>query len=155
MEMAKEPKKIDDLFHDALMKDICSAKKKTVAGTGPREPAGAGLLPHRREAAGQVLCGDRRRHRRGCRHHGGVRGVAGPACLLAAAQTVEHYEISRNGTLRTGGELGLDEAVTLLDTTLKEEKATDVALNELAEAAVNQEAEEIAARVRLRDHPYP
>jgi Domain of unknown function (DUF892) len=42
--------------------------------------------------------------------------------LLAAAQAVEHYEISRYGTLRTWArELGLSEAVRQLETTLKEE----------------------------------
>jgi ferritin-like metal-binding protein YciE len=39
------------------------------------------------------------------------------------------------------GELGLDEAVDLLEATLAEEKATDASLTELAEAAVNQRAE--------------
>ena len=64
------------------------------------------------------------------------------AGLLSAAQAVEHYEISRYGTLKTwAAELGLDEAVRLLDATLAEEKATDEALTELAEAAVNQQAE--------------
>jgi ferritin-like metal-binding protein YciE len=64
------------------------------------------------------------------------------AGLLSAAQSVEHYEISRYGTLKTwAGELGLDQAVRLLDATLAEEKATDEALTELAEAAVNQRAE--------------
>ena len=64
------------------------------------------------------------------------------AGLLAAAQAVEHYEISRYGTLRTwASELGLTEAVNLLDLTLGEEKATDAALTELAESAVNIAAE--------------
>ena len=64
------------------------------------------------------------------------------AGLLAAAQAVEHYEISRYGTLRTwAGELGLDAAVPLLQETLKEEEATDRALTKIAETAVNQEAE--------------
>jgi ferritin-like metal-binding protein YciE len=64
------------------------------------------------------------------------------AGLLAAAQSVEHYEISRYGTLRTwAGELGLDRAVRLLEQTLEEEKATDQALTELAESVVNMEAE--------------
>ncbi|TGT49622.1 ferritin-like domain-containing protein, partial [Mesorhizobium sp. M00.F.Ca.ET.170.01.1.1] len=64
------------------------------------------------------------------------------AGLLAAAQAVEHYEISRYGTLRTWAqELGLTEAVTLLDKTLNEEKETDAALTELAESAVNVAAE--------------
>jgi ferritin-like metal-binding protein YciE len=64
------------------------------------------------------------------------------AGLLAAAQAVEHYEISRYGTLRTwANELGYKDAVKLLDATLKEEKATDSALSQLAEAEVNQHAE--------------
>ena len=64
------------------------------------------------------------------------------AGLLAAAQAVEHYEISRYGTLKTwAGELGLDEAVQLLEETLAEEKATDEALTVLAETAVNQRAD--------------
>jgi ferritin-like metal-binding protein YciE len=66
--------------------------------------------------------------------------------LLAAAQAVEHYEISRYGTLRTWAqELGLSQAAGLLETTLNEEKATDEALTELAEVCVNQEAQAEAA----------
>ena len=46
--------------------------------------------------------------------------------LLAAAQAVEHYEMSRYGTLRTWAkELGLENAAGLLDATLKEEKNAD------------------------------
>src|SRR5690348_8142548 len=68
------------------------------------------------------------------------------AGLLAAAQAVEHYEISRYGTLRTWAEeLGLDDAVKLLQETLDEEEATDAALTELAEAVVNQEGQAEAA----------
>jgi ferritin-like metal-binding protein YciE len=64
------------------------------------------------------------------------------AGLIAAAQAVEHYEISRYGTLKTwANELGLDEAVKLLDATLAEEKKTDQALTELAKSTVNQHAE--------------
>jgi ferritin-like metal-binding protein YciE len=64
------------------------------------------------------------------------------AGLLAAAQAVEHYEISRYGTLRTWAtELGYKDAVKLLDATLKEEKNTDAALSQLAEAEVNRHAE--------------
>jgi ferritin-like metal-binding protein YciE len=64
------------------------------------------------------------------------------AGLLAAAQAVEHYEISRYGTLRTwASELGLDQAVTLLDATLTEEKNTDQALSKLAESEVNHHAQ--------------
>ena len=64
------------------------------------------------------------------------------AGLLAAAQAVEHYEISRYGTLKTWAqELGLEEAVELLATTLAEEKKTDEVLTEIAESSVNQHAE--------------
>jgi ferritin-like metal-binding protein YciE len=64
------------------------------------------------------------------------------AGLLAAAQAVEHYEISRYGTLRTWAtELGYKDAVKLLDATLKEEKATDTALSQIAESEVNEHAE--------------
>ena len=64
------------------------------------------------------------------------------AGLLAAAQAVEHYEISRYGTMRTwADELGLKDAVALLETTLKEEKATDEALTGIAVSVVNQQAE--------------
>jgi ferritin-like metal-binding protein YciE len=64
------------------------------------------------------------------------------AGLLAAAQAVEHYEISRYGTLIAWAEeLGLGQAVPLLQETLEEEKATDQALTKIAESAINQEAE--------------
>ena len=64
------------------------------------------------------------------------------AGLLAAAQAVEHYEISRYGTLRTWAEeLGHPDAASLLQETLDEEEATDQALTKIAKTAVNQEAE--------------
>jgi ferritin-like metal-binding protein YciE len=60
------------------------------------------------------------------------------AGILAAAQAVEHYEISRYGTLKQWAQqLGMKDAVRLLDETLQEEKNTDQALTSLAEAAVN------------------
>ncbi|QUS42374.1 ferritin-like domain-containing protein [Tardiphaga alba] len=61
--------------------------------------------------------------------------------LLAAAQAVEHYEISRYGTLKTwAATLGHKEAVKLIDQTLAEEKKTDDALSKLAISAVNSQA---------------
>lgn len=63
------------------------------------------------------------------------------AGLLAAAQAVEHYEISRYGTLKSwAGKLGIKDAVRLLDQTLSEEKKTDDALTKLAGTEVNAEA---------------
>ena len=63
------------------------------------------------------------------------------ADLLAAAQAVEHYEMSRYATLKTwAGQLGLKDAVSLLDETLQEQRKTDALLSSLAESSVNQEA---------------
>jgi ferritin-like metal-binding protein YciE len=60
------------------------------------------------------------------------------AGLLAAAQAVEHYEISRYGTLKQWAkQLGMKDAVRLLDETLQQEKKTDVALTSLADSAIN------------------
>lgn len=64
------------------------------------------------------------------------------AALLAVAQAVEHYEMSRYGTLKTwAGELGIERAVKLLDATLQEEKKTDAALTQLAVTVINHVAE--------------
>jgi ferritin-like metal-binding protein YciE len=66
------------------------------------------------------------------------------AGLLAAAQAVEHYEMSRYGSLKTWAkELGLKEAVGLLDKTLSEEKNTDATLTKIATSNVNQHAEAV------------
>lgn len=63
------------------------------------------------------------------------------AGLLASAQAVEHYEISRYGTLKTWAEeLGMTKAVDLIEQTLEEEKATDKSLSSLAESSVNDHA---------------
>lgn len=60
------------------------------------------------------------------------------AGMLAAAQAVEHYEISRYGTLKQWAQqLGMKDAVRLLDETLQQEKKTDQALTSLADAEVN------------------
>src|SRR6201986_364788 len=54
------------------------------------------------------------------------------AGMLAAAQAVEHYEISRYGTLKNWAQqLGMKDAVRLLDETLQEEKKTDESLTML------------------------
>ncbi|WOH46883.1 ferritin-like domain-containing protein [Bradyrhizobium sp. sBnM-33] len=63
------------------------------------------------------------------------------AGLLAAAQAVEHYEISRYGTLKAwAAKLNNPQAVKLIDQTLAEEKKTDETLTKIAETAVNYEA---------------
>ena len=61
------------------------------------------------------------------------------AGLLAGAQAVEHYEISRYGTLKTwASQLGLRDVAELLDKTLQEEKKTDDLLSQLAKQAINR-----------------
>ena len=68
------------------------------------------------------------------------------AGLLAAAQAVEHYEITRYGTLRRWANvLGLTDAAALLEETLNEESQTDEDLTTIADAAVNAEAMEKTA----------
>ena len=63
------------------------------------------------------------------------------AGLIAGAQAVEHYEMSRYGTMIAWAEqLGHSRAVPLLKATLKEEKAADEKLNQIAMSAVNREA---------------
>ena len=68
-------------------------------------------------------------------------GVMRDAAIISGAQKIEHYEIASYGTLRTFAQtIGLHEAVTLLETTLNEEKNADEKLTEVAEAAINMEA---------------
>jgi ferritin-like metal-binding protein YciE len=63
------------------------------------------------------------------------------AALIAAAQRVEHYEISVYGTLRAYADtLGLRQQAALLQVSLDEERAADRKLTELAEHAINVEA---------------
>ena len=63
------------------------------------------------------------------------------AAMLAAAQAVEHYEITRYGTLvALARQLGRDDCAGVLSESLEEEKAADRRLTEVAERAVNQRA---------------
>jgi ferritin-like metal-binding protein YciE len=63
------------------------------------------------------------------------------AGMLAGAQAVEHYEISKYGTLIAWAEeLGMSEAIPLLKQTLQEEKNADRLLSRLAEGKLNREA---------------
>jgi len=163
--MAKEPKKLDDLFHDTL-KDIYYAEKKILtalpkmAKAARAEELKAAFEKHRTETEGQVERLEQVFELIGKKAQGktcdAIVGIVeegqevmkeykgSPALdpgLLAAAQAVEHYEISRYGTLKTwAGELGLHEAVSLLDATLQEEKNTDATLTKIAETVVNQQA---------------
>jgi ferritin-like metal-binding protein YciE len=164
--MAKEPKKLDELFHDTL-KDIYFAEKKILATLPKMAKAAqsnelrAAFEKHRGETEGQVerleqvfAIIERKPQGKTCAAIVGITdegaeimeeykgSPALDAGLLAAAQAVEHYEISRYGTLKAWAqELGLDDAAELLQETLDEEEATDEALTEIAKSAINQQAE--------------
>jgi ferritin-like metal-binding protein YciE len=164
--MAKEPKKLDELFHDTL-KDIYFAEKKILstlpkmAKAAQNEELKAAFEKHRGETEGQVerleqvfTMIEKKPQGKTCAAIVGITdegaeimkeykgSPALDAGLLAAAQAVEHYEISRYGTLKAWAEeLGLDDAAELLQETLEEEEATDEALTEIAKSAINQQAE--------------
>jgi ferritin-like metal-binding protein YciE len=165
--MAREPKRLSDLFHNTL-KDIYYAENKILktlpkmAKAAQSPDLKAAFTKHERETQGQVTRLDKvfkiiGKPARGktCDAINGItdegaeimkefKGApALDAGLLASAQAVEHYEISRYGTLRTWAEeLGFDDAAQLLEATLEEEKNTDKALTALAKSVVNAEAEE-------------
>ncbi len=97
-----------------------------IAPRGKRCPAIDGLA----EEAGEIM-------------HEANDDTVRDAGMLAAAQAVEHYEISRYGTLAAWADkLGMSEAAELLRTTLQEEKDTDAKLSELALSEINVEADE-------------
>lgn len=164
--MAKKPKLLSDLFHDTL-KDVYFAENRILkvlpkmAKAAQSKDLKAAFLKHEKETRGQVkrleqvfrIMG-KKPQAKTCEAIMGItkegaeimtdyKGMpALDAGLTAAAQAVEHYEISRYGTLRTWAEeLGMSDAAALLEATLKEEKATDIALTGLAKAVVNVEAE--------------
>jgi ferritin-like metal-binding protein YciE len=65
------------------------------------------------------------------------------ACLVAAGQRAEHYEMAAYGTLVAWAEaMGHDDAANLLRATLDEEKAADEKLTSIAEGGVNEQASE-------------
>ncbi len=67
------------------------------------------------------------------------------ACLIAAGQRAEHYEMAAYGTLVAWARaMGHTEAAELLEETLEEEKAADKKLTSLAEGGINQEAADAA-----------
>jgi ferritin-like metal-binding protein YciE len=167
--MSKE-KMLKDLFHDTL-KDIYFAEKKILSALPKMAKAAqspdlkAAFEKHQAETDGQVerleqvfaSIGEAPKGKT-CDAIMGIldegkeimdeyKGMpALDAGLLAAAQAVEHYEISRYGTLKCwASELGYKDAVKLLDATLKEEKNTDASLSKLAEGEVNIHAQQAEA----------
>ena len=67
------------------------------------------------------------------------------ACLIAAGQRAEHYEMAAYGTLVAWARaMGHDDAAELLEQNLDEEKAADEKLSSLAEGGINQSAADVA-----------
>lgn len=162
--MATE-KSLEDLFVDTL-KDIYYAEKQILkalpkmAKAAQSEELRAGFEEHQMQTEGQVerlekvfeMLGKPARGKT-CEAILGIieegksimdefKGTdALDAGLVSAAQAVEHYEIARYGTLRTWAEqLGMSDAVRLLDETLEEEIMTDKKLTQVAESRVNLKA---------------
>lgn len=159
-------KTLDNLFYDTL-KDIYYAEKKIVKSL-PKMARGAqsselkaAFEKHRDETEGQIerlqqvfdIIGKRAMGKT-CEAIDGILAEgeeileeykdtpALDAGLIASAQAVEHYEITRYGTLKRWATLlGFDEAARLLDQTLQEESATDESLTALADAAANAKAQ--------------
>jgi ferritin-like metal-binding protein YciE len=159
-------KTLNELFHDTL-KDIYFAERKILAALPKLAKAArsqglrAAFEHHEKETKGHVtrleqvfgaigqaprgktcdaILGILEEGQEVMKDYKGMPAL--DAGLLAAAQAVEHYEMARYGTLRTwASELGLTEAVSLLDATLAEEKKADETLTRLAKDGVNQHAE--------------
>lgn len=160
--MTTKDKGLNDLFHDTL-KDIYYAEKQILkalpkmAKAAHSDKLRAAFEKHHGETEGQVErleqifeLIDKPARGKTCDAIQGIleegkevmdeyKGTGAlDAGMLAAAQAVEHYEISRYGTLKQWAQqLGMKDAVRLLDQTLQEEKKTDESLTSLAEAAVN------------------
>jgi ferritin-like metal-binding protein YciE len=164
--MPKQPKQLEELFHEGL-KDIYFAEKKILvalpkmAKAAQLDKAKAAFEKHRAETESHVerleqifKIIDKEPHGKQCPAIIGIveegqeimedyeGSPALDAGLIGAAQAVEHYEMARYGTLKAwAAELGLQDAVKLLDTTLAEESKTDKLLSELAEASANSRAQ--------------
>jgi ferritin-like metal-binding protein YciE len=164
MKVAKE-KTLDDLFHDTL-KDIYYAERKILKALPKMKRAAqsadlkAAFDKHQQETEGQVERLQQIFEMLGKRAQGktcdAIEGIiaegeeimdefkdsaALDAGLISAAQAVEHYEITRYGTLkRWASELGMADAAKLLDATLQEESKTDSNLTKLADASANDRA---------------
>ena len=78
------------------------------------------------------------------------------ACLIAAGQRAEHYEMAAYGTLVAWARvMGHTEAADLLQETLDEEKAADEKLSTIAEAGINQDAADAAHPEEDADEDAP
>ena len=163
--MPAKQKELNDLFLDTL-KDVFHAEKQILralpkmARAVNSDELRQALETHKEETQGQVerleqvfeIIG-KRASGKPCEAMQGLiaegqeimeeykESEALDAGLLSSQQAIEHYEISRYGTLRTWAQqLGMNDAAELLEQTLEEEKKTDALLTELAESMVNQQA---------------
>jgi ferritin-like metal-binding protein YciE len=76
------------------------------------------------------------------------------ACLIAAGQRAEHYEMAAYGSMVAWARaMGHDDAADLLQQTLDEEKAADEKLTSLAESGINRQAAEAAHAAEDEDVP--
>lgn len=163
-------KMLQDLFYDTL-KDIYYAERQILkalpkmARSAQSEKLRQAFEMHREQTEGQVerlqqvfeIIGKRAQGKT-CEAIQGIiaegeeimeefkGSPALDAGLISSAQAVEHYEITRYGTLAAWArQLGYKDAVKLLEQTLKEESDTDTSLSTLAETALNAAAERKAA----------
>ena len=163
--MASKAKTLDDLFHDTL-RDIYYAERKILKALPKMQRAAsskelkAAFMKHEQQTEEHVerleqvfdLIGKAARGKT-CDAIEGIisegediaeefKGTpALDAGLISAAQAVEHYEITRYGTLKRWAiELGMKDAAALFDKTLKEESMTDEDLTKLAESSANARA---------------
>ncbi len=168
--MPAKQKELNDLFLD-MLKDVFHAEKQLLralpkmARAAKNEELRNALNTHREETQGQVERLEQLFEMVGKRAQGkpceAMMGLVAEgqeimeeykdspaleAGMIAAQQAIEHYEIARYGTMRTWAQqLGMNDAIPLIEQTLEEEKKTDQLLTELAERSSNQEAEQQAA----------
>lgn len=160
-------KNLDDLFEHAL-KDIYYAEKKILKSLPKMIKAAhdtdlkEGLESHRQETEGHVskleqvfsILGKTPKAVK-CEAIDGIlseadevlkdfgRSKACDAAIIFSGQAVEHYEITRYGSMHAwASSLGMDDAAEILESILEEEKAADHKLTDLAEGRINFAAEE-------------
>jgi len=163
-------KSMNDLMLNYLQ-DIYYAEKQSVRGMAKMAKAvdadeiKQAILEHRDQTQGQIerlervfeMIGKRPRGKKCAAMDGlaqeadetaqeGEKGPVLDAAMIANAQAIEHYEIARYGAMVAWArQIGMNEAVELLQQTLQEEKDSDARLNEIAERAANREAAESGA----------
>lgn len=163
--MAQQEKGLADLLEHGL-KDIYYAEKaiykalpKMIEGASDEELRDA-ISSHRDETEGQIEtlervfeAMDKKASGEKCEAIDGILKeadsllkdfggtAAGDAAIIFASQAVEHYEITRYGSLRTYAELlGLDDVAEMLNEILEQEVAADETLSDLAEDRINEDA---------------